>query len=40
VLGVATGRYGVEELLACGADRVLPDLGGPEVADLLLAGAA
>jgi len=35
VLAVATGRYGVEELAACGADRVVPSLEGPEVASLL-----
>ena len=35
VLAVATGRYGVEELAACGADRVVPSLEGPAVAALL-----
>jgi phosphoglycolate phosphatase-like HAD superfamily hydrolase len=35
VLAVATGRYGVEELAACGADRVVPSLEGAEVASLL-----
>jgi phosphoglycolate phosphatase len=37
VLAVATGRFGVEELLARGADRVLPTLEGPGVAEALLA---
>jgi len=35
ILAVATGRFGVEELTACGADRVVPSLEGPEVASLL-----
>lgn len=29
-LGVATGRYGAHELVACGADHVLPDLRATE----------
>ncbi len=39
VLAVATGRFSVEELRACGADRVLPSLEGEGVADLIAAGA-
>jgi len=35
VLGVATGRFTVEELKACGADRVAPNLAGPDVLELL-----
>lgn len=36
VLAVATGRFTIEALAACGADRVLPSLAEPGVADLLL----
>jgi phosphoglycolate phosphatase-like HAD superfamily hydrolase len=35
VLGVATGRFTVEELKACGADRVAANLAGPDVFELL-----
>jgi phosphoglycolate phosphatase-like HAD superfamily hydrolase len=35
VLGVATGRFTVEELKACGADRVAANLAGPDVLELL-----
>jgi phosphoglycolate phosphatase-like HAD superfamily hydrolase len=35
VLAVATGRFSMEELRQCGADRVLSDLGGPDVLELL-----
>lgn len=34
-LGVATGRYGVEELARCGADHVVPSLAVPEALELL-----
>ena len=37
-VGVATGRYGVAELEACGADHVLPDLSDTErVVEILTA---
>lgn len=36
VLAVATGRFSEDELARSGADRVLPSLAGPGVADLLL----
>lgn len=36
VLAVATGRFSVEELAACAPGRVLPDLAGEGVADLIL----
>ena len=39
VLAVATGRYSQEELARSGADRVLPSLAGPAVADMLLGSA-
>ena len=39
VLAVATGRFSVEELRACGADRVLPSLEGAGVAGLVLGEA-
>jgi phosphoglycolate phosphatase len=35
VLAVATGRFTVEDLIACGADRVVSSLEGPEVASFL-----
>jgi phosphoglycolate phosphatase-like HAD superfamily hydrolase len=38
VLAVATGRFGVAELSALGADRVLPTLAGAGVVELLLTG--
>ena len=38
-LAVATGRFSVEELRACGADRVLRSLEGEGVADLVLGRA-
>jgi phosphoglycolate phosphatase-like HAD superfamily hydrolase len=37
VLGVATGRYGVEELRAAGAEWTVPSLAAPEARALLLA---
>lgn len=39
VLAVATGHYSQEELARSGADRVLPSLVGPAVADMLLGPA-
>jgi len=36
VLAVATGRYTVEELAACGPDVAVPDLAQPEALDGLL----
>jgi phosphoglycolate phosphatase len=36
VLGVATGRYGEDELRACGADHVVPALDHPDALRLLL----
>ncbi|HET6923731.1 MAG TPA: HAD hydrolase-like protein, partial [Anaeromyxobacteraceae bacterium] len=39
VLAVATGRFSVEELRACGAERVLPTLEGRGVAGLVLGDA-
>ncbi len=39
VLAVATGHYSQEELARSGADRVLPSLAGPAVADMLLGPA-
>jgi len=38
VLAVATGRYGVEELRATGAEWVVPTLGAPEARAVLLEG--
>jgi phosphoglycolate phosphatase len=40
VLGVATGRFGVDELRACGADHVAPTLEHPDAVDVLLGRAA
>jgi len=40
VLAVATGRFSVEELRACGADWALPSLAGPEALELLRAPPA
>jgi len=39
VLAVATGRFSVEELRACGAEQVLPSLAGEGVAELVLGQA-
>lgn len=39
VLAVATGRFSTEELVASGADRVLPSLEGRGMADLVLGQA-
>ncbi len=36
VLAVATGRYSVDQLRACGADRVVETLAGTDLADRLL----
>jgi phosphoglycolate phosphatase len=38
VLGVATGRYPLEDLRACGADRVVENLADPGLTGWLLAG--
>jgi phosphoglycolate phosphatase-like HAD superfamily hydrolase len=40
VLAVATGRFSQEELARSGADRVLPSLDGPGVAEMLLGPGA
>lgn len=39
-VGVATGRFSVEELAACGADLALPDLGDPGAFFAFIDGAA
>jgi phosphoglycolate phosphatase-like HAD superfamily hydrolase len=39
VLAVASGRFSVEELRACGAERVLESLEGEGVAELVLGEA-